>query len=60
MRRDSRLSVALHALLHMADAELLTRAARTWLATGTRVTLSVVPAGRPELALAGSEPISVT
>ena len=29
-----------------ADAELLTRAARTWLATGTRVTLSVVPAGR--------------
>lgn len=24
MRRDSRLSVALHALLHMADAELLT------------------------------------
>jgi len=43
-----------------ADAEVLTRAARTWLSTNTRVTLSVVPAGRPELALAGSSAVSVS
>jgi len=43
-----------------ADADLLTRAARKWLTTDTRVVLSVVPAGRPELALAGSTPVSVS
>ena len=43
-----------------ADAAVLTRAARTWLSRDSRVTLSVVPAGRPELALAGSSPVSVS
>ena len=43
-----------------ADAAGLTRAARQWLTRDTRVILSVVPAGRPELALAGSTPVSVS
>ncbi len=43
-----------------ADADGLTRAARRWLTRDTRVILSVVPAGRPELALAGSTPVSVS
>ncbi|MBA3639902.1 MAG: insulinase family protein [Acidobacteriota bacterium] len=43
-----------------ADAAVLTRAARKWLSQDTRVTLSVVPAGRPELALPGSSPVSVS
>jgi zinc protease len=43
-----------------ADADGLTRVARGWLTTDTRVILSVVPAGRPELALAGSTPVSVS
>lgn len=43
-----------------ADTTVLTRAARTWLSRDTRVTLSVVPAGRTELALAGSSPVSVS
>ena len=43
-----------------ADAEGITRAARTWLAPETRVTLSVVPVGRTELALVGSSPVSVS
>jgi len=43
-----------------ADAGGLTAAARAWLGTGQRVTLSVVPRGRPELALAGSSPVSVS
>ncbi|MDQ3488458.1 MAG: insulinase family protein, partial [Acidobacteriota bacterium] len=43
-----------------ADAAVLTRAARRWLSQDTRVTLSVVPAGRPELALPGSSPVSVS
>ena len=44
----------------VADADGLTRAARKWLTTESRVILSVVPAGRPELALAGSAPVSVS
>jgi zinc protease len=43
-----------------ADAAGLTRAARLWLAPGKRVALSVVPRGRPELALDGSGPVSVS
>ncbi|HVJ26155.1 MAG TPA: pitrilysin family protein [Vicinamibacterales bacterium] len=43
-----------------ADATVLTRAAKKWLSRDTRVTLSVVPAGRPELALPGSLPVSVS
>ena len=36
------------------------RAAREWLQHGHRVVLSVVPRGRPELALAGSQPVAVS
>jgi len=43
-----------------ADAAGLTRAARTWLGIDQRVTLSVVPRGKPELALEGSVPVSVS
>jgi zinc protease len=43
-----------------ADATVLTRVAKKWLSRDTRVTLSVVPAGRPELALPGSLPVSVS
>jgi zinc protease len=43
-----------------ATAEGLQRAARGWLAPARRVLLSVVPAGRPELALEGSEPVAVS
>ena len=42
-----------------ADAADLTRAAATWLGANARVALSVVPRGRPELALTGSAPVSV-
>ena len=42
-----------------ADAAGLTAAARTFLAADRRVTLSIVPRGRPELALEGSVPVSV-
>ena len=42
-----------------ADAAGLTRAAARWLGTG-RVALSVVPHGRAALALAGSQPVSVS
>ena len=43
-----------------ADAAGLTVAARTFLAADRRVTLSIVPRGRPELALAGSVAVSVS
>ena len=43
-----------------ADAAGLTRAARTWLLREGRVTLSVVPRGKPELALEGSAPVTVS
>jgi zinc protease len=43
-----------------ADAAGITRAANTWLSRDTRVTLSVVPAGRLDLALEGSAPVSVS
>jgi len=43
-----------------ADAAGLTRAARTWLRPEGRVALSVVPLGRPELALEGSTGVTVS
>jgi zinc protease len=43
-----------------ADAAGLTEAARSWLKQETRVTLSVVPRGRLDLALEGSSPVSVS
>jgi zinc protease len=43
-----------------ADAAGLTRAAQTWLRPDTRVALSVVPRGKPELALEGSVPVQVS
>jgi zinc protease len=43
-----------------ADAAGITQAANTWLSRDTRVTLSVVPAGRLDLALEGSAPVSVS
>ncbi|HJR58411.1 MAG TPA: pitrilysin family protein [Vicinamibacterales bacterium] len=43
-----------------ADAAGLTRAANQWLAPEQRVALSVVPRGKPELALDGSAPVSVS
>ena len=43
-----------------ADAAGLTAAARTWLRHDQRVTLSVVPRGRRELALADSSPVAVS
>ncbi|HEY0875568.1 MAG TPA: pitrilysin family protein [Vicinamibacterales bacterium] len=43
-----------------ADAAGLTRAARTWLRPEGRVALSVVPLGRPELALEGSTRVTVS
>ena len=43
-----------------ATAERLQAAAARWLTPGTRVVLSVVPRGRPELALAGAEPAVVS
>ena len=43
-----------------ADAAGLTDAARGWLKQETRVTLSVVPRGRLDLALEGSSPVSVS
>jgi zinc protease len=43
-----------------ANAAGITRAASTWLSRDTRVTLSVVPAGRLDLALEGSAPVSVS
>jgi zinc protease len=43
-----------------ADAAGITRAANTWLRPRGRVALSVVPRGKPELALAGSTPVSVS
>jgi zinc protease len=36
------------------------RVAREWLQVGHRVLLSVVPRGRTELALAGSQPVAVS
>ena len=42
-----------------ATAADLTRAAVAWLGPSSRVALSVVPRGRPELALPGSAPVSV-
>jgi zinc protease len=36
------------------------RVAREWLDRSRRVLLSIVPKGRPELALAGSEPVAVS
>ena len=42
-----------------ANAAGLTRAANTWLAAAQRVALSVVPRGKPELALDGSVPVAV-
>ena len=42
-----------------ATAADLTRAAIAWLGPSSRVALSVVPRGRPELALPGSAPVSV-
>jgi zinc protease len=44
----------------LADAAGLTRAANDWLMLDQRVALSVVPRGRPELALEGSVPVSVS
>src|SRR3954465_11235820 len=41
-------------------AASIQRVAREWLTPGRRVLLSVVPRGRPELALAGSEPVAVS
>jgi len=38
----------------------LVRAARDWLRPHARVTLSVVPKGRPEVALEGSKPVVVS
>ena len=43
-----------------ADAAGLTRAASFWLPAQKRVCLSVVPRGRMELALDGSQPVSVS
>jgi zinc protease len=43
-----------------AEADGITRAARRWLSRDTRVTLSVVPVARLDLALAGSAPVSVS
>jgi zinc protease len=43
-----------------ADAAGLTAAARTWLRHDQRVTLSVVPRGRRELALDDSSPVAVS
>jgi zinc protease len=43
-----------------ADAAGLTRAASAWLPPARRVALSVVPRGRPELALEGSMPVAVS
>jgi zinc protease len=43
-----------------ANAAGITRAASTWLSRDARVTLSVVPAGRLDLALEGSAPVSVS
>jgi zinc protease len=43
-----------------ADAAGLTRAANTWLQPSGRVALSVVPRGRPELALEGSIQVAVS
>jgi len=43
-----------------AGASGITRAANTWLRADRRVSLSVVPIGRPELALAGSTTVSVS
>ena len=43
-----------------ADAARLTAAARQWLGRAQRVALSVVPRGRPELALEGSAPVAVS
>lgn len=41
-------------------ASSIQRAAREWLAPERRMLLSVVPRGRPELALSGSEPVAVS
>src|SRR4051812_12519190 len=41
-------------------AASIQRVAREWLTPERRVLLSVVPRGRPELALAGSEPVAVS
>ncbi len=43
-----------------ADAAGITRAARSWLRQDARVSLSVVPRGKPELALDGSRPVTVS
>jgi zinc protease len=43
-----------------ADAAGLTRAGGAWLSPDARVTLSVVPRGRTDLALEGSVPVSVS
>jgi zinc protease len=43
-----------------ADAAGLTRAANTWLGPERRVALSVVPLGKPELALEGSARVTVS
>ena len=43
-----------------ADAAGLTRAANTWLQPDGRVALSVVPLGKPELALEGSTSVTVS
>jgi zinc protease len=41
-------------------ATSMQRTARDWLAPDRRVLLSLVPRGRPDLALAGSEPVAVS
>jgi len=43
-----------------ADAAGITRAATRWLRRQARVCLSVVPLGKPELALTGSTPVAVS
>jgi zinc protease len=43
-----------------ATAESVQRAARQYLAFDRRVLLSIVPRGRTELALPGSEPVAVS
>ena len=45
---------------HAATPDSVRAAARHFLGVDRRVVLSVVPRGRPELALAGSEPLSVS
>jgi zinc protease len=41
-------------------AQSMQRTARDWLAPERRVLLSIVPRGRRDLALAGSEPVAVS